>query len=219
MFVITTCSVTRFYNIDSLHNLILLEQLHRDLVEQDQLTLLQDHLISPPFVVGVVLLNLEFSVQFFVDLVCPSLAIVLSILRFTPTDYHFGTVKHFIYAMYDQLHGCVNKFSISGRIKTFQFWFMVLNATFNSFSIISFYWWRKPEYPEKSTDLSQVTDKLYHILLCRVHLPMNRVRTHNLVVIGMIAQVVVIQLPCDHDHDSPNNNLENFTLNLRQRIV
>jgi hypothetical protein len=23
-----------------------------------------------------------------------------------------------------------------------------------------FYWWRKPEYPEKTTDLSQVTDKL-----------------------------------------------------------
>jgi hypothetical protein len=25
-----------------------------------------------------------------------------------------------------------------------------------------FYWWRKPEYPVKTTDLSQVTDKLYH---------------------------------------------------------
>jgi len=65
-------------------------------------------------------------------------------------------------------------------------WYLMpLSKIFKLYLGSRFSWWSKPEDPEITNDLSQDTDKLYHIMLHRELLAMNGFRTHNLVVIGI----------------------------------
>ena len=52
--------------------------------------------------------------------------------------------------------------------------FVPLSTIFQLYRDSQIYWQGKPKYLEKTTDLSQVTDKLY-----RIHLAISEVKTNN----------------------------------------
>jgi hypothetical protein len=55
--------------------------------------------------------------------------------------------------------------------------FTPLSTIFQFYRTVRYYWWWKPVDPEKTTDLSQVTDKLYHN---GVYLALIAIRTDNI---------------------------------------
>ena len=58
-----------------------------------------------------------------------------------------------------------------------ELWYLMpLSTIFQLYRGSQFYWWRKPDFPEKTTDLPQVTDKL-NVVLNTPHL--SGIRTHN----------------------------------------
>ena len=91
-----------------------------------------------------------------------------------------------------------------------------LSAIFQLYHGNQFYWWKKPEYPERTTDHGQATGKLYHLWLqveCTLFCNLQSLtRTHSVLVIGIEPPGPFVDFGKEQSHCSHNERLKFLSL-------